>query len=317
MSEPEIGTKAPESDATDVPQNEEASGQSGPAVGEHCTSDRPLLSADIQPSGTIGKLGDIDTYISKPPSYPSVPAPLLLLLTGGTGIYSPNNQHQADKYASCGFVVIMPDQFGSDPAPATNTTPSLLDSIKLKAAETAKSFLIDMWLARQTREKVLPRLHRVLEAARDEYADCLAHSGGGIYAAGYCFGAKYVLILAGERQLETGSKGKGKGNKDTVPVPFPPLKAGAVAHGTLVTREDVKGIKAPVSVVAVENDPLFPEEILDIGRKHLASSGISHEVRVYAGVPHGFAVVGDYADAHIQAEQEKAFAQMLGWLKSH
>ncbi|RMZ92388.1 hypothetical protein DV736_g400, partial [Chaetothyriales sp. CBS 134916] len=300
MSAPEIATKAPESDTTeapsslpsDVPQNE-LSAQSGPAVGEHCTSDRPLLSTDLQPSGTIGKLGEVDTYISKPPSYPSVPTPLLLLLTGGTGIHSPNNQRQADQYAASGFVVIMPDQFGADPAPATNTVTS--PSIKLKAAETAKSFLIDMWLARQTPEKVLPRLHKVLEAARDEYADSLAHSGGRIYAAGYCFGAKY--------------------NKETVSLP--PVKAGAVAHGTLVTREDVKGIKAPMSIVAVENDPLFPDEILEIGRKHLASSGISHEVKVYQGVPHGFAVVGDYADAHIQAKQEKAFAQMLGWLKSH
>ncbi|RMD43421.1 hypothetical protein DV735_g1767, partial [Chaetothyriales sp. CBS 134920] len=234
------------------------------------------------------ELGDIDTYITKPASYPSVPAPLLLLLTGGTGIHSPNNQRQADKYASAGFVVVMPDH------------------IKLKAVETAKSFLIDMWLARQTPEKVLPRLRKVLEAARDEYADCLAHSGGGIYAAGYCFGAKYVLILAAGDKETTGSSPS-----------LPPLKAGAVAHATLVTRADVRGIKAPVSIVAVENDPLFPDEILEIGRKHLATSAISHEVKVYPGVPHGFAVLGDYADPHIREQQEKAFAQMLGWLKSH
>ncbi|RMZ75643.1 hypothetical protein DV738_g5375, partial [Chaetothyriales sp. CBS 135597] len=256
MSDPEIATKAPESDADEG------------GLGEHCTSDRPLLSSDTEAAGTIGKLGDIDTYITKPASYPSVPAPLLLLLTGGTGIHSPNNQRQADKYASAGFVVIMPDQFAKEDTP---TAPSLLESIKLKAVEAAKSFLIDMWLARQTPEKVLPRLRKVLEAAREEYADCLARSGGAIYAAGYCFGAK----------------------------------------------ADVKGIKAPVSIVAVENDPLFPDEILEIGRKHLAASAISHEVKVYPGVPHGFAVLGDYADPHIQEQQEKAFEQMLGWLKSH
>jgi poly(3-hydroxybutyrate) depolymerase len=49
-------------------------------------------------------------YISKPADYPTSPSKLLLLLTGGTGIASANNQLQADKYASEGFLVVMPDQ---------------------------------------------------------------------------------------------------------------------------------------------------------------------------------------------------------------
>jgi poly(3-hydroxybutyrate) depolymerase len=49
-------------------------------------------------------------YISKPNDYPHAPSKLLLLLTGGTGIKSTNNQLQADKYASEGFLVVMPDQ---------------------------------------------------------------------------------------------------------------------------------------------------------------------------------------------------------------
>ena len=97
----------------------------------------------------------------------------------------------------------------------------------------------------------------------------------------------------------------------------PLIKAGAIAHATLVTREDVKSIKAPVSIVAVENDPLFPEEILEVGRKSLASSEVPHEIKVYKNVPHGFAVLGEYPEANIREEQEKAFEQMVGWLKSH
>lgn len=74
---------------------------------------------------------------------------------------------------------------------------SWLESVKLKTAEGIKSFMIDMWLARHTAEKVLPILHKVIEAAKDEFADAVAN-GGGIYGVGYCFGAKYILILAGE-----------------------------------------------------------------------------------------------------------------------
>ena len=54
-----------------------------------------------------------------------------------------------------------------------------------------------MWLARHTPEKVLPILHRVLTAVKEEYADAY-ENGGGIYAAGYCFGAKYALLLGSE-----------------------------------------------------------------------------------------------------------------------
>lgn len=157
--------------------------------------------------------------MSKPVDYPHSPSKLLLLLTGGTGIKSTNNQLQADKYASEGYVVVMPDQFAGDPAPnsvtdtnaAEESNPSIIEKIKVGAAETAKSFLIDMWLARHTSEKVLPILHRVLDTAKDEYADAVAN-GGGIYAAGYCFGAKYVLMLAGGQP--------------------PTIKVGAIAHGT-------------------------------------------------------------------------------------
>jgi Dienelactone hydrolase family len=36
-----------------------------------------------------------------------------------------------------------------------------------------------------------------------------------------------------------------------------------------------------------ENDQLFPEEILEEGRKYLEANSVEHEIRMYAGVPHG------------------------------
>jgi hypothetical protein len=36
-----------------------------------------------------------------------------------------------------------------------------------------------------------------------------------------------------------------------------------------------------------ENDQLFPEEILEEGRRHLQANNIDHEIRTYPGVPHG------------------------------
>lgn len=43
----------------------------------------------------------------------------------------------------------------------------------------------------------MPILQRVIAAAKEEFADSVAY-GGGIYAVGYCFGGKYVLLLGAE-----------------------------------------------------------------------------------------------------------------------
>lgn len=191
----------------------------------------------------------------------------------------------------------MPDLFEGDPAPNSTTfqeatesqSSSILDVFKLKAAETAKSFMIDMWLARHTEEKVLPILDKIIDAAKAEFADAVA-VGGGIYAIGYCFGARYVLLLAAERKpVQSGWSGVTKPADEeagkTTKGPY--IKAGALAHATLVSMDDFVGIKAPLSLVCVESDPMFPDEVRTVGEDTLSKEGVEYEVQVYPGVPHG------------------------------
>ncbi|KAF2734724.1 dienelactone hydrolase family protein-like protein [Polyplosphaeria fusca] len=331
MADNEVATRAPESDAQETPQKEaegsaipgDTKAQEGPSMGEHCVTDRPTPSGEV-PTGELTKLGDVDVYIAKPSDYPHAPSKLLLLLTGGTGMQSKNNQLQADKYASEGYLVVMPDQFAGNPAPTIaidepeNKDFSWLESSKLKIAEAAKSFRIDMWLAYHTPEKVLPLLHKVIEAAKEEFADAIAN-GGGIYGVGYCFGARYILILAGEHsdtalwgQEQPKDEEQGGAKKE------PLLKVGAVAHPTMVTKDELEAVKAPVYIAAVKDDSLFSEEdVLTPGRRTLEKNTVEHEVKVFEGVPHGFAVYGDYDDAKIKQDQAQAFAEMLGWIQSH
>lgn len=264
MSDPELATKTPEVDnSSAIPGDTVA--QTGTSMGEHCVTDRPTTTG-AQPTGELTKFSDIDVYISKPSDYPHSPSKLLLLLTSGTGVQSINNQLQADKYASEGYVVVMPDQFSGDAAPQLHVdnggeeqNASLIEQVKLKVGETAKSFMIDMWLARHTQEKVLPILQKVLEAAKEEYADAVAN-GGGVYAAGYCFGAKYVVMLAGEHKDSVLWGQEQKDEEEGMIVRGPLIKAGAVAHATLVTREDLQAVKAPIALAcvgALSFDPLF------------------------------------------------------------
>lgn len=175
-----------------------------------------------------------------------------------------------------------------------------------------------MWLARHTPEKVLPILQKATEGIKEEFADAVAH-GGGIYAVGYCFGAKYVLLLgselhpdvaAGQRSPETEAE-EGMAKKG------PAIKVGAIAHGTQITVGDLENCTVPLSIAAVQNDSLFPDEVREAGVKKLQEKNVEHEVKVYPGVPHGFAVLGDYEDASIKEKQKDAFQQLLQWLKSH
>jgi dienelactone hydrolase len=269
----------------------------------------------------LSQLGGIDVYISKPADYPHAPSKLLLLLTSATGIDSENNKIQADRYAKEGFLVVMPDMFSNDPLPGTATyqeekDASVIEQIKMRAADAVKSFTIDMWLARQTPEKVLPIIHKVIEAAKDEFADAVAN-GGGIYSVGYCFGGRMTLLLAGEKP-DTVLWGQQVKDEEAGTVKKGPyIKAGAIAHATLISKEDFEGTKAPLAFICVENDQLFEEDIREHGEKYLKENNIESEFKTYSGVPHGFGVVGEYEDANIKLAQAEAFNQMLAWLQAH
>jgi dienelactone hydrolase len=273
-------------------------------------------------------------YISKPADYPHTPTRLLLFLTGGTGIKSVNNQIQADKYAAEGFLVLMPDMFGGETAPGgkeayvADNSVSLLEQVKLKAVEIAKSFLIDMWLARVTEAKILPILHKVIEAAHENYADAIKQ-GEGIYAVGYCVGGRYVLLLA------QGTQEGGNDEETGILKAVPYIKAGALAHAASVTPDDFRNLQAPLSLVCVENDALFTDEVRKAGEDIMTQDNVEHEVQVYPGVPHGelapnhyersifclaitgFAVAGQYQESNIMDAQVTAYEQMLRWLKDH
>ncbi|SPN97417.1 uncharacterized protein DNG_00931 [Cephalotrichum gorgonifer] len=314
MADPNIATKAPESDV-----QEELTPQTSPSpvAGEHCVTDRPLPSGRAA-TGEIIDINGVKVYISKPSDYPHAPARLLLLLTGGTGLKSVNNQIQADKYASEGFLVAMPDLFDGDAAPNASileeedTGSSLLDMVRMRAVEATKSFMIDMWMARHTEEKILPILHKVVDGCKEKFADAVQH-GDGIYAVGYCIGGRYILLLGSETPAPTGPVDEEAGAVRRAPL----IKVGALAHAASVNPDDFKNLKVPVSLVCVENDPLFPDDVRTLGEDAMASANLEHEVKVYPGVPHGFAVVGQYDDEGIKEAQETAYDQMLRWVKEH
>ena len=131
----------------------------------------------------------------------------------------------------------MLERFAGDPAPNTadhnvqqEENPTVIEQVKLRAAETVQSFMLDMWLARQTQEKVLPILNKVVEGVKEEFADAIAN-GGGIYAVGYCFGGKYVLMLGSDLPDTVAAGQVIKDEEQGTVKAGPKIKAGALAHG--------------------------------------------------------------------------------------
>lgn len=141
-----------------------------------------------------------------------------------------------------GPLILIFQRFGGDAAPGnTNSAaqdtqegmPTIIEQVKLGLAETAKSFMLDMWLARHTPEKVMPLLLKVIKHMEEEFADAMAN-GGGLYAVGYCFGGKYLLLLGGVggSQLAEAIPTEKPNNDRHESVPqFPIIRAGAMAHG--------------------------------------------------------------------------------------
>jgi len=125
------------------------------------------------------------------------------------------------------------------------------------------------------------------------------------------------LLLAGEKPDTVAWGQAGRDEEAGVVKKGPYIKAGAIAHATLVSKEDFEGTKAPLAFICVENDNLFPDDVREHGKQHLEENNVGSEFKTYAGVPHGFAVVGEYEDAKIKAAQAEAFDQMLGWLLTH
>lgn len=155
-------------------------------------------------------------------------------------------------------------RFDGDPMVASNNAAikthedekaSVIEQIKLRTAETAKAFMIDMWLARHTAEKVMPRIQKVVESIKEEFADALAN-GGGLYAVGYCFGGKYVLGLGHER-----AQRDAESEEDDPPTGEPMIKAGAIAHGTSCSLSlSITGLGCIASAMrssSIEGDSVF------------------------------------------------------------
>ncbi|KAL8242828.1 hypothetical protein R6Q59_013130, partial [Mikania micrantha] len=148
----------------------------------------------------------------------------------------------ADKLASAGYYAVVPDFFFGDPFIPKTHLPEWLKNHEPKlAVEFAK-----------------PVIHALQEKGISK-----------IGAAGFCWGAKVVVELAKDADIQVA----------------------ALLHPTFVTLDDIKGVKVPVAILGAEFDKISPPELVKQFEAALqAKPEVDHFVKIFPGVSHGWTV---------------------------
>lgn len=116
-----------------------------------------------------------------------------------------------------------------------------------------------------------------------------------VAAAGYCFGAKYVV-----RFLRSGL-----------------IDVGFIAHPAMIDRQEVEGVRNPLAMAAAEIDNIFPADKRYETEKTLKKLGIPYQINLYSGVQHGFAVRCDLSARAQKYAKESAFLLAVQWFEEH
>lgn len=143
------------------------------------------------------------------------------------------------------------------------------------------------WLESHTPEITTPLFKGFLSHLRETL-------GKSIYigSIGYCFGGKFVIQELAQDGL---------------------LDAGAVAHPSFVTIEEVAAIKKPLLISAAETDPIFPAELRRQTEDKLAEIKARYQLDLFSGVEHGYAVRGDLANPVVKYAAEKTLTDQIVW----
>ncbi|KAF8626701.1 hypothetical protein AX15_004725 [Amanita polypyramis BW_CC] len=230
------------------------------------------------PTGTIEKIGGIESYIATP-TVNYAKTKVVLFLSDIFGLKLPNSQLLCDDFARNGFKTIMPDYlFG--------------DAIPLEAMATGRVSL-EEWRSRHTQAVTRPILDDVIKALKEQGIEHFA-------AVGYCFGARYVFDLAFDHVIDVGVIA----HPTLLKVPEDFQKYATIA-------------KAPLLINGSTHDFMFPLESQIVADKFLGNFAPGYRRECFEGCGHGFAIRGDITVPKIRAGKEGAFKATVGWFQKY
>ncbi|XP_062202258.1 endo-1,3;1,4-beta-D-glucanase-like [Phragmites australis] len=226
-----------------------------------CCENPPALN----PAGGEGKVvdsfGGLKAYVAGSDDAKAA----VVLISDVFGFEAPNLRKIADKVASSGFFVVVPDFLHGDPYAPENAERS-----------------IPVWIKSHAPENAFEEAKPVIAALKEKGVSTVG-------AAGYCWGAKVVVELA-------------KANE---------IQAAVLLHPSLVTVDDIKEVKCPISILGAEIDKTSPPELVKHFEQVLSANGVAHFVKIFPGVAHGWSVRYSHDDAAAVKSAEEALADMI------
>ncbi|KAF5465614.1 hypothetical protein F2P56_015599 [Juglans regia] len=148
---------------------------------------------------------------------------------------------------------------------------------------------IPVWIKDHGTDKGFEAAKPVLEAVKSKGFSAVG-------AAGFCWGAKVVVELA-KAEL---------------------IQAAVLLHPSLVTVDDIKGVKAPIAILGAEIDNISPPELLKQFEEVLtARSEVDGYVKIFPKVAHGWTVRYDVEDEAAVKPAEEAHQNLLEWFAKY
>ncbi|KAI4304102.1 hypothetical protein MLD38_039658 [Melastoma candidum] len=142
-----------------------------------CFENPPALVPPRAGSETVHELAGLKAYVAGPPDSKRA----VILIADVFGYEAPNLRKFADRCASSGFLVVVPDFFYGDPIDANN-----FDKIDR-----------DAWRKIHNTEKGYEDALKVVKALKSKGVSAVG-------ASGYCWGGVVVAKLAGSGELQAG-----------------------------------------------------------------------------------------------------------------
>ncbi|KAF8198268.1 Alpha/Beta hydrolase protein [Mycena galopus ATCC 62051] len=238
----------------------------------HCDNCFTGVKHSGDPVGKTVTIADIPTYVSEPPpstTTPNGPKKVVLFFADVFGPFYLNNQLLQDYFASQGFVVVGIDYFLGDAVHKHNE-----EGFDRYAWATAM---------RTQAQEITPKW---IEAVRKQYG-----ADGKYCAVGYCFGAPFVMDIAGTDNIV----------------------AAAFGHPAWLTEDQFKNLKHPLLLSCAETDFTFTTEFRRRAEDILVETKAQYQFQVFSGVQHGFAIRGDPENPDARWAKEESARGIIGW----
>ncbi|KAJ2899637.1 Alpha/Beta hydrolase protein [Zalerion maritima] len=281
------------------------------------------LRGDITPMGTEETIHGLDVYVARPDDGRK-PIGLVVIISDVFGWNTPNIRGLADSYARRGpFVVYVPDIV--EGMPCNPDFFGWMDGIKAPAPDWYTLLVMKpLWIWRILADFVpfgwrcrngiaQPRIFNFFGAIRQSPSPPEFDPGKpvSVGAVGFCWGGKYAVMLAKDApSSRVGAHGGGS----LVPL----VDCAFTAHPSLLSiPSDVTDVGMPLAVGTGDGDEWMGAESTKTMTRVLEAQGGKHEVEIYPGAMHGFALRGDPKDPKQTEFALQAEDQAVKWFHKH